>query len=391
MTLKKGPAGAEHAGPAVKAADTQNSTFAPTALQAKATLFTILDGARWATAIRDNGRPGRIMVPADPAERAALIDAHLTGSPAVLTFHRADGPPWAERVAAVVLGCYTPAADGLCHWVAVDLDATDGHGARGLVDPLHAARCIAERTYNAGLGGGLLVARSKSGRGVHVWLILPAPVPLADAVLGVAALAAAALRVAGDDVHDAGGEHAFRRGDGSIARPGDAGGVELYPRSGARPACGWSLTLPGAGAFAHRGGGVVIDPFTNEPCQLPDEPRCDATAWVRHVDEARAELQRRSRRSTPRPAPREPLRASTIGISNRTHDFINGRINEGSRNLNCFSAACNLLGCGIDPAETERLILHGARACGLPEREARAALASASRAVSPKGVRSWSI
>jgi hypothetical protein len=53
---------------------------------------------------------------------------------------------------------------GLARWAALDLDAgeSDGHGAAGLADALHAVRCFADRAHAAGLGDALLAARSRS-------------------------------------------------------------------------------------------------------------------------------------------------------------------------------------------------------------------------------------
>ena len=186
------------------------------------------------------------------------------GAPATLTFHADGHEPWRERVDTVVLAALSPGGDERCRWVGIDVDATD-HGERGLVDPVHAMRTIAECAAEAGLTAGLLVARSRRGRGRHVFLIPPEPVSLADAVIGVAALAAAAFKVAASDVTEYDARHAFRRANGAIARPGEAGAVELLPRSTVKPPHGWALVLPGAGAFSARGGGVIVDPFEDQP------------------------------------------------------------------------------------------------------------------------------
>ncbi len=217
-------------------------------------LHALLDGATFANAARRSGKPCRIRLPDDPESRTAIVDAHLRGAPSTLTFHANGHRPWREQVDAVALAAFCPSADGRCRWLGIDLDAAD-HGATGLVDPMYAARTIAERAANAGLMTGLLIARSRRGRGRHLFLLLPEPVALADGVIGVAALAAAAFKVAASDVAEYGAQHAFRRVNGVIARPGEAGAVELLPRSTVKPPHGWPLALPGAGAFAAHGGG----------------------------------------------------------------------------------------------------------------------------------------
>lgn len=355
------------------------------------TLLALLDGAAFATALRDSGRPGRLRLPDDSRKRAELVETHVSRGTTTLDF-RASDAAWRERVAAVVLAAYCPRADGACSWVAIDLDAASGHGPRGLADPAHAARCFAEQAYAAGLGDGLLVARSRGGRGYHVWLILPESVALSDAVVGVAALAAAAFNVASRDAADYGAPHAFLRADASLARPGDAGACELLPRATARPAFGWGLTLPAAGAFAARGGGAIVDPFTERPAELPTVPRCDPRCWQRFIAESRAARAARQRPGfrDPRPVVRPKPRPGSIGppperISARTRDFLEGRVAPGSRNIAAFAAACNLIGVGVEEREAERLLVTGALACGMSEREARTCFSSAVGTLRRKG------
>ena len=353
-----------------------------------AVLRALLDGATFANATRRNGKPCRIRLPDDPESRTAIVDAHLGGAPAMLTFCADGHEPWKEHVDAVALAALCPGVDGRCRWVGIDLDAAD-HGERGLIDPVHATRTIAERAADAGLMSGLFVARSRRGRGRHVFLILPEPVALADAVIGVAALVAAAFKVAASDVTEYGGQHAFRRSDGSIARPGDAGAVELLPRSTMRPPHGWALALPGASAYASHGGGVIVDPFSDQPIHLECVPRCDHVAWSRFIEEARATLSKRNAteapRSLKRPAnckdkPRRPI----DNIDARTRAFLDGCTPQGARNMSAFAASANLLGCGMEEHEAERLILTGAAACGLSERETRTAFSSAVGAITRK-------
>lgn len=342
-------------------------------------LLALLNGATFANATRRSGKPCRIRLPDDPESRRALVDAHLCGAPSTLTFHANGHTPWREQVDAVALAAFCPAADGRCRWVGIDLDAAD-HGATGLVDPMYVARTIAERAANAGLMTGLLIARSRRGRGRHVFMLLPEPVALADAVIGVAALAAAAFKVAASDVAEYGARHAFRCAKSAIARPGDAGAVELLPRSTVRPPHGWALALPGAGAFAAHGGGVIVDAFEDQPIHHECVPRCDGQAWRCFVTENRHALDRIQRRhgwrhprctDPPRPQRLHPL----------TAEFLVGQTPTGRRNTAAFAAACNLLGNGLPLHEVECQILHGARGCELPEREAHSAIQSALRAV----------
>lgn len=344
-------------------------------------LLALLDGTTTANAIRRCGKPCRIDLPDDPGARRALVHLHLRGEPSLLTFHASGHRPWRERVDAVALAAFCPGKDGLCRWIGIDVDAAD-HGPNGLADPLHATRALAERIDAAGLSTGLLVARSRGGQGRHAFLILPEPTALDDAVVGVAALAAAAFKVALSDVVEYGAQHAFRCVNGSIAGPGDAGAVELLPRSTAKPPHGWALALPSAGAFAKHGGGVLLDPFDDGPIQLECVPRCDGRAWNLLVREARNELSNRHvqplpRRTTSLGKKGGKCRSPIDRIDPRTRAFLDGQISQGARNNCTFAASANLLGCGVDPREAEALILAGAMACGLPEREARVAFASA--------------
>ncbi|MFH0983389.1 MAG: hypothetical protein V2A79_17870 [Planctomycetota bacterium] len=360
-----------------------------------AVLLAMLDGCDLAGALMPWGKPGPIRLPIDPDERAALVDAHLCGAPADVVYSPAERAPESVRVDALALAALCPATDGGCRWLAIDLDAADGHGAGGLADPLHATRCFAERADAAGLLGGLLTARSRGGRGVHVFVFTPEPVPLADAVLAAAALAAAAFCSADADVRD-GAPHAFRQGDGGIARPGQPGAVELVPRSTAKPPQGWGLALPAAGAFTAQGGGIIIDAFDGAPVTPDAPPRCGPAAWRRFIDEARARIPRqvpvgratgRAKARTPRGGAdgRSPM--DSPAIRPETRAFLAGQVAPGGRNVAAFAASCNLLGCGVPEGEAKRLVLAGAAVCGLGEREARTAFASAVGSLQRKGGR----
>ncbi|TWT43949.1 hypothetical protein RAS1_03530 [Phycisphaerae bacterium RAS1] len=350
------------------------------------TLTALLNGSRYASAVMPWGKPAPIILPTEPGELARLVDAHICGAPADVTYAPRGRQPEPVRVDPFVLAGFCPAADGCCRFVAIDLDASD-HGGGGLSDPAHALRCIAERAAAAGLLEALLVARSRRGAGRHCWLLLPEPTPLVDAVIGAAALIAMAFRIAAQDVAEADGAHAFRSAAGGIAEPGQPGAVEIIPRSSARPALGWSLTLPGAGAFAPRGGGIIIDPFSGEPTELDRVPRCRPERWARFIEEAREELARRDARrhaqksatmpAIERNAPRTPDRSAAPKLDARTTEFLAGRVEQGRRNVAAFAAACNLLGTGTHVDATERMVLQGATLCALPAHEARAAVASA--------------
>ena len=98
-------------------------------------LLALLDGATFANAMRRSGTPCRIRLPENPEARAALVEAHLRGAPSTLTFHADGYTPWTERVDAVNLAAFCPGADGRCRWLAVDLDAAEGHGTDGLANP----------------------------------------------------------------------------------------------------------------------------------------------------------------------------------------------------------------------------------------------------------------
>ena len=224
-----------------------------------------------------------------------------------------------------------------------------------------------------------------------MFLILPEPIALADAVIGVAALAAAALKVAVSDVAEYGAEHAFRRANGAVARLGDAGAVELLPRSTLKPPFGWALTLPAAGAYQDDGGGVIVDPFTDRPIHHEHVPRCEPESWSQFIADTRTTLSKRRRATTFRRA--RPLntdsdrgRRPIDRVDVRTRAFIDGHTPEGTRNEAAFAAGANLLGCGVDRREAERLILAGAAMCGLPQREAMNAFKSAVQALSRRGM-----
>ncbi len=351
-------------------------------------LLTMLEGSTLANAVRGNGKPCRIRLSDDANSRLALVRRHVRGEPATLTFHAEGHRPWRERVDAVVLAAFCPGDDGQCRWLGIDLDASD-HGQCGLADPVHVMRSLAERVDAAGLLSGLVAARSRGGRGRHVFLMLPESVALRDAVIGVAALSAAAFNVARSDEEQCGVQHAFRRADGRIAGLGEAGSVELVPRSTARPPYGWALTLPGAGAYSANGGGVIVDPFEDVPTELRGVPRCAPAAWRTFVRESRTELL--GRRSA-RPATRmRGLEHQSCGsgrpierIDAQTQAFLDGQAPKGSRNMSAFAASANLLGCGVDECEAERLIANGAAACDLPQREALSAFKSAVAALSRK-------
>ena len=342
-------------------------------------LLALLDGATFANAMRRNGKPCRIRLPDDPESRTALIGGHLLGALRTLTFHADGRNPWRERVDAVALAALCPSADGRCRWVGIDLDASD-HGPQGLADPVHAVRAIAERADAAGLLSGVLVARSRRGRGRHVFLMLPEPAALNDAVIGLAALVALAFRVAASDVAECGAPHAFRCANGAIARPGGAGAIELAPRSTIKPAHGWALALPCAGAFKADGGGHIVDPFDDRPIHHDTVPRCELQPWKRLVSDNRHFMARMDRRqNTSRFKSVES--AGSPQLHPLTREYLAGQSPKGRRNTSAFAAACNLFGHGLLLHEVERRILAGANGCELPEREARSAIKSALRAV----------
>ncbi len=351
-----------------------------------AILLALLDGAVFANALRRNGKPCRISLPDDLKARRALVSAHLRGAPATLTFHAEGREPWRERVDSVVLAAFCPAADGLCRWVGVDLDAAD-HGGSGLVDPVHAMRTLAERAAMAGLVDGLLAARSRRGRGRHLFLLFAKPIPLDDAVVGVAALVASAFKIATADVLDYSSDHAFRRVDGSVVSPGDAGAVELLPRSTDRPSFGWAITLPGAGAFKAVGGGVIVDPLTDFPLVSNNKRHCNPRAWSVFLTDARGAFLPSSRSACPRnsramPRSHRGSSADPLARANqRTRDFVGGRVQSGARNTEAFAAACALFGAGLPDRDVESLINQGGRLCGLPDCETRAVINSARRRV----------
>jgi hypothetical protein len=313
-----------------------------------------------------------------------LVDAHNRGGPATVVYCPKDEPERTVRIKQFILQALCPAVDDRCRWIAFDLDAADGHGSGGLLDPLRAAACIAERCDAAGLLGGVIVARSRSGKGRHLWLVTPGPVPLADAVLVTGGLAAQAMRIAEQDARETDRPHAFLCSDRKVAPIGRAGTFELIPPSTERPSRGWPLVLPGSGALAARGGGVIVDPFTIPPLPLQMDfvPRCDSNAWMNFLCETQAALTERqaNKPKTNRLPQRKASTDSLSRIDHRTRDLLDGRCPKGERNRALFVAVANMVGVGVEPQEAARLALQGAMACGLSEREARATIRSALRA-----------
>lgn len=335
----------------------------------------ILDGSTFATARMPWGghKPGPIRLPDDRDDYERLVGAHLLAHAATVDFCPADEAPSRVRVDPTVLAGLCPAADGLCRWVAIDLDGTS-HGPGGLLDPIRAARAIVQAGREHGLD--LLAVRSGSGSGVHVWALLESPAPLADAVLGISRLVAEGLWADRDG---------FATGTGATAKLGAAGCVELIPKSTDRPPKGWPLSLPFSGAARVRGGGHAIDPMTGGPVELADVPVCDPATWRAFVAGARRRLPRPKPRPAPRvrPGDRDPL----ANLDGQTADFLAGRVEQGGRNRAAFAAACSLLGRGVPQLDTERLIFEAAAACGLPAREARTVFASACGAMRAKASR----
>jgi hypothetical protein len=76
---------------------------------------------------------------------------------------------------------------------------------------------------------------------------------------------------------------------------------------------------------------------------------------------------------TPSPTPNSERRK----LARATVDFLALGAPEGERQVRAFKAACDLAGCGYSQHEALDLVLDAARKCGLPEDEARHAVASA--------------
>lgn len=349
-------------------------------------VLNMLNGSTFANVIMPWSKYGPVQLPDDVDARAQLVDAHIAGGPADVLYAPNGNKTEQVHVDALMLAGFTPNSNGHCSWLAIDLDAADGHGPGGLVDPVAAMRCIASAADRAGLFGGLLAARSRGGHGRHVWLFPPSPISLNDAVFAVAVLTTYAYKLAAADVADYACEHAFRRPGGLIARPGDPGAVELFPHSTERPSIGWALALPAAGAYRESGGGIIVDAYGDQPYEPDSVPRCDTAQWTRFLDDARATY-----KSKLKPTSR-PMRSQNTNhdpldrIDPRARQFLAGQVTQGARNSGAFTAACNLIGFGVAVDEVERLILAGAAGCGLPEHEARAAFKSAITAMRRKGV-----
>lgn len=344
-------------------------------------LRRLLDGSEYAAAIMPWGSFGPIRLPDDSAGRDELVRCHLAGSPASVRFAPMGKTEQRIRVDALQLGAYTPRANGTCGWIAYDLDG-NSHGQAALCEPDRAAAAIAERASAAGLWSGVLIVKSRSGSGRHIWIILPDAVPIADACIGAAGLAARARRIADADAADNPDRpHAFLTRAGQIATVGQAGAFEVSPKSVERPARGYAMALPLGGVAAKRGGGIAVDVFEHptrniEPAAVPV---CDAWAWQRLIAETRAELsaKQRARRRQRQPLRREGPRPDRLDP--RTQQLIDGTLPEGGRNKAAYFGYRDLIRSGLAATEAERLIVSGAERCGLARREAETTLRSARR------------
>ncbi len=348
----------------------------------RAILRMILEGSDYAACVMPWGRGtfGPIRF-ADATEREALIDAHLRGGPADVSFAPIGKQPKRVRVDALQLGAYCPAADGLCPWFAFDIDGA-GHGSGGLADVDRAAACIAERVDSFGGSAGTLIVRSRSGGGRHVWCFPPDPIPLVDACAAVAFIAAAARRVADADVIDGGLPHAFTTASGDVATVGRSGAIELIPKSTTRPERGYSLASPFGAVAARNGGGVAVDPFASHPAPIIEPaavPSWTPATWAIFMADVRRELARiESRRQ---PAKRRPTfhPDRMRRLDPRTQSLIDGTMREGERNKAIYYGVGDLIRSGVSEAEAERMIVAGAVRCGVSQREAEATVKSARR------------
>lgn len=337
----------------------------------EATADDVPDGCKRAQAVMPWGAFAPIILPDDDAGRVALIDAHIAGGPANVTYAPLGKRSRMVRVERLQLAALTPRTDGRCSWLALDLDGAS-HGATGLVDPVGAARCVAERCDALGLAEGLLVVRSRSGAGVHVWVLSGAPVPQADAALVAAYIASCARRVADRDAVDYETPHSFLTASGGLAEPGRAGAVEILPRSIERPRLGYALVLPFSSLSAERGGGVQLDVLGAG--ELERVPACYPARFARVLTEARRELAARQARRTPTHCPRHyrPKRR----LDPRTEALLVGAAPEGTRNRALFYAVGDLLRAGRTASEAERELLDAAQRCGLSCAEAAATIRS---------------
>lgn len=326
---------------------------------------------------RRGGKWCPIELPANPNERQRLIVAAIEGKPFEVKFTAEGVTPWLERVNNLELAVFNPNGDGLVVWIAIDLDSMHGHGPNGLGDTLRAVRCIASAADLLGLFPGCVFARSRSGRGWHIFLLLPRPVPLTESVLGLSALIATAYDLAASDVEDGDGEparpHAFLNGYGKIAEPGASGAVELIPKSDSQPRLGWAIAMPRQ----------AWCPFDNRPIELVVMPRCPAEAWDTLIREALATLPLEIPKQTVA-CRRSVSDVDPLGrLPQRVKDFLARGAAQGNRDSELFAAACSMFGYGMDGQQIESLIIEAAQRCDPPfdERTARAKVASARRTV----------
>jgi hypothetical protein len=334
-------------------------------------LTRMLAGCEFASCQMPWGRPGPIRLPESEDARFDLTRSHLKGGPATVFYTPAKGPCEEVDLKETRLFCLCPATDRRCRWVGIDLDGVN-HGNDGLVDPLHTVRTFASAAEELGLLDGLMVAPSRSGVGRHLFLLLPSPTSLADAVLGLAAWTAHAWRIADRDVTDYDGQHAFRNSEGIPSQPGQAGAIELIPRSDAPPPLGWSLALPRE----------FNDPFTDHKVEIKSDISCSTDAWSTLIEQTRRLRRPQSLRSRPErrlPHSRKRIDGASKELHPDTVDFLNGNTPVGRRNQSLFATVCNLLGHGMDATEVEKFALDAGINNGLSHREAVATIQSALR------------
>jgi hypothetical protein len=240
----------------------------------------------------------KLLLPIAPGQdRSALVAGHLAGRLPPVAIRTGDGRTWTERRAVALAAC--PVVSDQAAWIALDIDAA-GHG--------HATRATAAVTQQsaevaadlvADMGWPYLVAASGGGAGRHIWCPLSMPAAMA---VWVATLWRQQVieRVPGAD-------------------------IEIRPNGSHPP--GAPLTLPGGGAYAGAGGGLVLHHSQGRTVALGRLQ----SAWELKLE---ADNRQNTRRATmmalksqgpgPRPAATVHLRDVLAALTEITEERSNG-------------------------------------------------------------------
>lgn len=177
--------------------------------------------------VRPDGK--KLLLPIAPGQdRSALVTGHLAGRLPPVAIRTGDGRNWSEHRAVALAAC--PVVGDQAAWIALDIDAAGhGHATTATSTTAQQSATVAADLI-ADMGWPYLVAASGGGAGRHVWCPLRMPAAMA---VWVATLWRQQVieRVPGAD-------------------------IEIRPNGSHPP--GAPLTLPGGGAYAGAGGGLIL-------------------------------------------------------------------------------------------------------------------------------------